>query len=135
MACSNWLLDHRLSSVSLPLHVHTLFYINEPSKQIPRIAGIVSLAFLALIGFAFSLKISEEFSRVWAFSWFGSMLFLIVLCRYALAAFVRGWYASGEEGIEDYLISLGHDMPQMRCRNQRRASVSAGDISGAGTKG
>jgi len=85
--------------------------INEPSKQIPRIAGIVSLAFLALIGFAFSLKISEEFSRVWAFSWFGSMLFLIVLCRYALAAFVRGWARQGHLG-RNIMIYGGGDQAE-----------------------
>jgi len=72
--------------------------IKEPSKQVPRIAGIIGLAFLTLIGFAFALKISDVFSRVWSFTWFGSMLFLIVLCRYALAAFVRGWAAQGRLG-------------------------------------
>jgi Undecaprenyl-phosphate glucose phosphotransferase len=72
--------------------------IKEPSKQVPRIAGIIALAFLALLGFAFALKISGEFSRVWAFTWLVSMLFLIVLCRFALAALVRGWAQQGHLG-------------------------------------
>ena len=72
--------------------------IKEPSKQLPRIAGIIGLAFLALTGFAFALKISEQFSRFWAFTWFGAMLFLIVLFRYALAAFVSGWALQGRLG-------------------------------------
>jgi Undecaprenyl-phosphate glucose phosphotransferase len=72
--------------------------IKEPSQQIPRIAGIIGMAFLALVGFAFALKISNEFSRVWAFSWLGAMLFLLVLFRYALSAFVRGWAQQGHLG-------------------------------------
>jgi hypothetical protein len=28
---------------------------------------------------------------------------------------VRGWYASGQPGVEDYIRSIGHGIPQMRC--------------------
>jgi Undecaprenyl-phosphate glucose phosphotransferase len=85
--------------------------IKEPSKQVPRIAGIIGLAFLVLIGFAFALKISDDFSRVWSFTWFGSMLFLIVLCRYALAAFVRGWARHGRLG-RNIMIYGGGDQAE-----------------------
>lgn len=82
--------------------------IKEPSKQMPRITGIVALAFLAMLGCAFALKISEEFSRVWAFSWVMSMLFLLLIARYALAAFVRSWASQGRLG-RNILIYGGGD--------------------------
>jgi Undecaprenyl-phosphate glucose phosphotransferase len=72
--------------------------INEPARHVPHITGIIFLAFLGLLGFAFAFKITDEFSRVWAFSWLISMLVLLVLCRYALAAFVRGWARQGHLG-------------------------------------
>ncbi len=72
--------------------------IKEPSKQVSRIAGIVVLAFYVLLGCAFALKISDQFSRVWAFSWLVSMLFMIVLCRYVLAALVHQWARQGRLG-------------------------------------
>ena len=85
--------------------------IKEPSKQLPRIVGIIGLAFLALIGFAFALKISDVFSRLWAFTWIASMLFLIVLVRYALAAFVRGWARQGRLG-RNIMIYGGGDQAE-----------------------
>lgn len=72
--------------------------IKEPSKQLPRICGILALAFFALLSFAFALKISDQFSRIWAFGWLISMLFLVLISRYALAAFVRGWARQGHLG-------------------------------------
>lgn len=72
--------------------------IKAPSKQVPRICGILALGFLALLGFAFALKISDQFSRLWAFGWLISMLFLLLLSRYALAALVRGWAHQGRLG-------------------------------------
>ncbi len=53
----------------------------HPAHQIKKILVICAMIFLVLVTFAFALKISAQFSRVWAFSWFVSTTFLICLER------------------------------------------------------
>ncbi len=71
--------------------------ITHPAEQIKKIIVICSVVFLCLVGLGFALKISAQFSRVWAFSTFFSSVFLIyigrmvgyhVLCKWAEAGWI-----------------------------------------------
>ncbi len=55
--------------------------VTHPAHQIKKILVICVIVFLVLVALAFALKISAQFSRVWAFSSFLSATFLICLER------------------------------------------------------
>ena len=69
--------------------------IVHPLRQIGKITGISVLVFLLMIGIAFALKISADFSRVWAFAWLISSIVPLAGSRIALAALVNRWSRSG----------------------------------------
>lgn len=54
-----------------------------PGTQARRALVATAIVFLALVTIAFALKISEEYSRVWTFSWFMASTVLICAIRYA----------------------------------------------------
>jgi len=49
--------------------------------QFHKVLGTLSVTFLIFLAIAFALKVSEEFSRLWIFSWFLSSASLIYLGR------------------------------------------------------
>ena len=55
--------------------------LTKRRQQLRKIIASSALAFLLVGAFAFALKISDDFSRVWAFSWFGATVVLIVVSR------------------------------------------------------
>ena len=61
----------------------------QPQSQIVIIPGIGLVLFLLLTTCAFALKISADFSRVWAFSWLLVNMAGIVAARYVLYRVVR----------------------------------------------
>ena len=63
--------------------------ILAPHRQIVVLVGICVILFLLLTTGTFALKISEEFSRVWAFSWLLTNIAGIVVARFALYRVVR----------------------------------------------
>ncbi len=63
--------------------------ILTPQRQIVVIPGIGLILFLLLTTCAFALKISEDFSRVWAFSWLIVNMASIVAARFILYRVVR----------------------------------------------
>ncbi len=60
-----------------------------PATQARRALVAMSLVYLVLVTIAFALKISEEYSRVWTFSWFVTSAVLICAVRYASYAIVH----------------------------------------------
>jgi Undecaprenyl-phosphate glucose phosphotransferase len=63
--------------------------ILEPYRQIVVLVGICMMLFLLLTTGTFALKISDEFSRVWAFGWMLTNIAGIGVARFALYRVVR----------------------------------------------
>ncbi len=59
--------------------------ILRPASQIGRITAICLIVFLFLITLGFALKVLIEFSRVWAFSWLGASVVLLIVARFMIA--------------------------------------------------
>jgi Undecaprenyl-phosphate glucose phosphotransferase len=72
--------------------------ILTPHRQIAVIAGICTVLFLVLTTCVFALKISTEFSRVWAFSWPIVNITSIVMARFALYGVIRRLSQQGRIG-------------------------------------
>ncbi len=68
-----------------------VYPVQQISKSIP-IWGVICLT---LILVAFALKVSEQFSRVWAFSWFFSIPLLLGLVRTLFYLVVQKWARLG----------------------------------------
>ncbi len=66
--------------------IYTFSTILAPLTNLPKLAVVCLTSFMLLLAVAFSLKVSEDFSRIWMYSFGISVFFLIVLSR--LAAFV-----------------------------------------------
>ncbi len=79
----------------------------KPLGQIGRLAAILSMIFLVFLGCAFALKVSDLFSRVWAFSWLLSSLSLVILGRFAIASMVRHWSSIGYLGRNIIIYGAG----------------------------
>ncbi len=69
--------------------------IIEPGRQVPRIVAASMILFLIFLACGFILKISAEFSRVWAFGWLAISMVTVVMSRFAVAGLVRRWAAMG----------------------------------------
>lgn len=63
--------------------------IIAPRLQAARIITICCMLFLALVACAFAVKVSNQYSRIWAFSWLSSTIFAITFARYTVAMLVR----------------------------------------------
>lgn len=72
--------------------------ILTPHRQAARIVGACLLLFLLMTTGAFALKLSESFSRVWAFSWVGASTFGLITARFAAAGILRRLAAAGTLG-------------------------------------
>ena len=67
----------------------------RPRKSLKNFIVTVSTVFLILVFCSFALKISANFSRAWAASWFVSILILVPLFRYSVSRYVRQSAISG----------------------------------------
>ena len=69
--------------------------IIEPGGQVPRIVTVGTILFLVFLACGFILKISADYSRVWAFGWLAVSMVAVVMSRFAVASLVRRWATSG----------------------------------------
>jgi Undecaprenyl-phosphate glucose phosphotransferase len=69
--------------------------VKRPLEQLKKILVISVFIFLCLVGLGFTLKISNQISRVWAFSSWISGIFLICLVRLFAYYFIQRWAESG----------------------------------------
>jgi len=69
---------------------------NDPIRQITRIALVCAMVFLVVVALAFALKVSAQFSRVWAFAWFFSAIFLVCVARMVGKAVIASWARAGK---------------------------------------
>ena len=69
--------------------------LSHPERQLHKIFMICGLSFMIMTVLAFALKISEEFSRVWAFAWFFAATAGICLVRVFGHAQLSEWAVKG----------------------------------------
>lgn len=60
-----------------------------PLRHLRRILAVCAVAFLIPIAFAFALKMSSNFSRLWSFSWLICFVMSLVSCRLLVADALR----------------------------------------------
>ncbi|HUV32991.1 MAG TPA: undecaprenyl-phosphate glucose phosphotransferase, partial [Devosiaceae bacterium] len=77
------------------LGMHKVAAYRPLFEQMGQVLGAWTAAFLALIAFAFVLKMSDAYSRVWLVGWFLMGAAGLVLFRLGLRAMVLRWTAQG----------------------------------------
>ena len=85
--------------VLLGLNTIDLYKFNnilKPRRQAKKIPLICGFIFLAMIALAFALKVSEDFSRVWAFAWILTSTAMLWSSRYLAGSLVRRAAVSGK---------------------------------------
>jgi Undecaprenyl-phosphate glucose phosphotransferase len=70
--------------------------ILRPASQIGRISAICLMVFLFLIALGFALKVTIEFSRVWAFSWVVSSATGLTISRFWVARLLLRFARQGQ---------------------------------------
>ena len=55
--------------------------LTRPTRYLPKLASVYGLIFVALVVVAFGLKISDQFSRIWLFSWAVTATTLVCVAR------------------------------------------------------
>lgn len=65
------------------------------AEQIKKIFTILTLVFLVFFAMIFALKVSDTFSRVWAFSWYLSVMVLVPFETMAWHFLLRRWGVTG----------------------------------------
>lgn len=66
-----------------------------PSQSLDRIVMVVAVSFLFMLAFAFSLKVSETFSRIWVFSFAATTVVSLIIIRIGAASILRRLVRSG----------------------------------------
>jgi len=69
--------------------------ITLPVESAPRIVTVCTVIFLLVVTLLFALKISDDFSRIWAFSWFLSATTLVCIGRAFFYALLMQWAHKG----------------------------------------
>lgn len=98
--------------------LHDFSRVTNFHKQLTRILCTCAIVFLILTAFAFALKISAEFSRVWGFSWFMSAALMICLTRGLGSVMLRKWARSGRLG--RHIVIVGASAQARRLVEQFR---------------
>ncbi len=83
--------------------------IIEPARQTGKILAICTIVFLAMVTLSFALKISAEFSRIWAFSWLMSATALMIVVRFGFFFLLSSWAREGRLGRNIAVFGGGED--------------------------
>ncbi len=89
------------------LDVYDDRHILSFGRRSHRIAAAWALTFALLLAAAFALKISDHFSRVWAFAWFLGTPGLLVLSRLLLNRWVGAWAQDGRFAQRSVIVGSG----------------------------
>jgi Undecaprenyl-phosphate glucose phosphotransferase len=87
--------------------------ITAPINHVFRLGITVAVILMVMLVVGFALKISDQFSRIWLFSWFLSMLILLIGERFALAAMVRRFAETGRMGRNILIYGAGDHAEQL----------------------
>lgn len=92
----------------------------SPLGQIHKVVGILVVTLLSYLALAFALKISDQFSRVWFFSWFLSSAFLIFLGRELWRFLFVRWGHTGR--LSRKIVVFGSGEQAERCIEKLKRS-------------
>ena len=76
-------------------------------NQISKIVWNMVITILTFTAIVFSLKISDEFSRVWVFSWFLSSIVLIIVSRKLFSILFLNWAKRGKLSRKIVIVGAG----------------------------
>ncbi len=93
--------------------------ITHPGEQVKKIVVICSVVFLCLVALGFALKISAQFSRVWAFSTFFSSVALIYIGRMVGYHVLRKWAEAGWISRNIVIVGAGRQAKRLLERLDR----------------
>lgn len=85
-------------------------------EQMGRILGVWSAVFLVLIAFAFLLKASDAYSRVWMVSWYASGAAALIVVRLGMRALVLRWTREGRLRRRTAIVGGGADAQALIAR-------------------
>lgn len=98
------------ATILIAFYEKGLFTFNSicnPLGQIPKILKIITLTFFSFLALAFAFKVSEQFSRVWVFSWYGLSVTLILLERSLCYILCMKWAKEGRFSREIVIVGCG----------------------------
>ncbi len=93
--------------------LYNLEPITHPIQQAKRILPICAIVFLLLAALAFTLKVSEQFSRIWAFSSFIISVPLICLARTGYYILLHKWALAGQLTRDVVIIGGGEQASRL----------------------
>jgi Undecaprenyl-phosphate glucose phosphotransferase len=102
----------------------------NPKIHFYKILGVWAVTFMVFLAVAFGLKVSEQFSRVWCFSWFVSSAFLICLERYLCFLLVQRWARAGLLSRKLVIVGAGEQARRFltQLKNQNEPWISLGGV-------
>jgi Undecaprenyl-phosphate glucose phosphotransferase len=71
-------------------------HILQPRRQARKIPLVCGSVFMAVVAIGFTLKVSSDFSRVWAFAWILTSTLLLWSARFAVRSIVRKAASTGK---------------------------------------
>ena len=89
--------------------LYDITILSNAVRQIARIWSAWTLTFAMLMAFVFFAKLGEEFSRLWAASWYVSGMGALALFRIALSLAVRNWTRLGRLTRRAVIVGGGPD--------------------------
>ena len=108
-------------SINAPLIISMFFIaglyslepIVHPAQQAKKIIFICLTVFFLLVAVAFALKISNEFSRIWAFTTLFSTILLLCLLRVGICLLLHGLARSGRLTRKVILVGAGEQAERL----------------------
>jgi polysaccharide biosynthesis protein PslA len=110
-----------------------LFDVYSAAHVFSRWLGVkrVLIAWAATFGVflavAFTLKIANEYSRIWAVSWFASTSILVVFGRVLLSRLTRAWAKDGRFAYRTLIVGVGESaqrlLDQLKARGDFRTHI------------
>lgn len=92
--------------------------ISDPSLQVGKLLGGLTLSFLVLIGILYLLKLAEDFSRGWMLLWFALTVINVCTVRSAALRYVRS--LRSVHRMRERIAIVGTDNAAERLRSKLR---------------
>lgn len=87
--------------------VYSNKYVFAQGLRLERVLAAWAMTGGALIVMGFGLKVSEDFSRLWAVTWFASTTGLLILGRIVFGRWARRWSSEGRFADRTVIVGAG----------------------------
>ena len=87
--------------------------VSKPHLHIYKMLGIIGLVFLVFVSLAFAFKVSEDFSRVWVFSWFLIASLLIIIERNIIKSLFYKMAKTGQLSRRIIIVGAGEQCEKL----------------------